>query len=183
MTLCDAFVFICSRAQERLIGIFVTCVTCATNGHRSLPQAARREGLAMIAPSAGVQILVARQPVDFRKGADGLAVIARHALGQDPFAGTVIVFRARRGDRVKLLVWDGTDLVLVWKRLESIDSSGRRSAMERFGCRQPSWRYCWSGWTGGTSPQPQPFGSSWSGLRKSASSSRMTVCASVANSA
>ncbi len=39
-------------------------------------------------------------------------------LGQDPFSGTVIVFRARRGDRVKLLVWDGTGLVLIWKRLE-----------------------------------------------------------------
>jgi transposase len=73
----------------------------------------------MIAPSAGVRILVATQPVDFRKGADGLAAIAQHVLGQDPFAGTVIVFRARRGDRVKLLVWDGTGLVLVWKRLES----------------------------------------------------------------
>ena len=72
----------------------------------------------MIAPPAGVRILIATQPIDFRKGADGLAAIAQHVLGQDPFSGTVIVFRARRGDRVKLLVWDGTDLVLIWKRLE-----------------------------------------------------------------
>jgi transposase len=72
----------------------------------------------MITPAAGVRILVATRPVDFRKGADGLAAIAQHVLGEDPFAGTIIVFRARRGDRVKLLVWDGTGLVLVWKRLE-----------------------------------------------------------------
>jgi transposase len=72
----------------------------------------------MIAPPAGVRILIATQPVDFRKGADGLAAIAQHVLGQDPFSGTVIVFRARRGDRVKLVVWDGTGLVLIWKRLE-----------------------------------------------------------------
>jgi len=53
-----------------------------------------------------------------RKGADGLAAIAQHVLREDPFSGTVIVFRARRGDRVKLLLWDGTGLVLIWKRLE-----------------------------------------------------------------
>jgi transposase len=72
----------------------------------------------MIAPPTGVRILMATQPIDFRKGADGLAAIVQHVLGQDPFSGTVIVFRARRGDRVKLLVWDGTGLVLIWKRLE-----------------------------------------------------------------
>ena len=72
----------------------------------------------MIAPAAGVRILIATQPIDFRKGADGLAAMAQHVLGEDPFSGTVIVFRARRGDRVKLLVWDGTGLVLIWKRLE-----------------------------------------------------------------
>lgn len=72
----------------------------------------------MIAPPPGVRILIATQPVDFRKGADGLAAIAQHVLREDPFSGTVIVFRARRNDRVKLLVWDGTGLVLIWKRLE-----------------------------------------------------------------
>ena len=72
----------------------------------------------MIAPPSAVRVLIATQPIDFRKGADGLAAIAQHVLGQDPFSGTVIVFRARRADRVKLLVWDGTGLVLIWKRLE-----------------------------------------------------------------
>ena len=39
-------------------------------------------------------------------------------LGQDPFSGAVLVFRSKRADRVKILVWDGSGLVLVWKQLE-----------------------------------------------------------------
>jgi transposase len=63
------------------------------------------------APPAGVRVLIAPRPVDFRRGADSLA-------GQDPFCGTVFVFRSKRADRVKMLVYDGTGLVLIWKRLE-----------------------------------------------------------------
>ena len=72
----------------------------------------------MIAVPAGMQVLVATRPVDFRKGADGLAALVREALGRDPFCGTLFVFRARRADRVKILAWDGSGLVLLWKRLE-----------------------------------------------------------------
>jgi transposase len=39
-------------------------------------------------------------------------------LQQTPFSGTVLVFRSKRADRVKLHVYDGTGLVLIWKRLE-----------------------------------------------------------------
>jgi transposase len=72
----------------------------------------------MIAVPAGLQVLVATRPVDFRKGADGLAALVREALGADPFSGTIFVFRAKRADRVKILTWDGSGLVLFWKRLE-----------------------------------------------------------------
>lgn len=54
-----------------------------------------------------------------RRGADGLAAVVETALHQDPFSGTIYVFRSKRADRVKLLVWDGSGLVLVWKRLEA----------------------------------------------------------------
>lgn len=67
---------------------------------------------------AGVRVLVATRPVDFRRGADGLATTVQSILRQDPFSGTVFVFRSKRADRVKLLVYDGTGLVLIWKRLE-----------------------------------------------------------------
>jgi transposase len=72
----------------------------------------------MIVPPAGVRVLVATRPVDFRRGADGLAAIVQTVLRHDPFFGTIYVFRCKRADSVKLLVWDCCGLVLVWKRLE-----------------------------------------------------------------
>jgi transposase len=68
--------------------------------------------------SGGVRVLIAAKPVDFRKGANGLAALAKEVLAQDPFSGAIIVFRAKRTDRVKILLWDGSGLLLVWKRLE-----------------------------------------------------------------
>lgn len=73
----------------------------------------------MIIPDTPVRVLVATRPVDFRKGMDGLAALVQQQLGADPYGGVVYVFRARRADRVKLLHWDGTGLVLVSKRLEA----------------------------------------------------------------
>ena len=72
----------------------------------------------MIAVAAGMRVLVATKPIDFRKGADGLAALIREVLGHDPFCGTIYVFRAKRADRVKMVAWDGSGLVLFWKRLE-----------------------------------------------------------------
>jgi len=72
----------------------------------------------MITLPAGARVLLATKPVDFRKGAHGLAALAAEALGADPFSGGVLVFRSRRADRVKILAWDGSGLVLVWKQLE-----------------------------------------------------------------
>lgn len=69
-------------------------------------------------PSQGVRILVATKPVDFRKGHDGLAALVQSALAEDPFIGTVFVFRAKRADRMKILFWDGSGLVMAYKRLE-----------------------------------------------------------------
>ena len=72
----------------------------------------------MIAVPAGVRVLVATKPVDFRKGGDGLAALVQETLAEDPFSGTIFIFRAKRADRVKILTWDGSGLVLFWKRLE-----------------------------------------------------------------
>jgi transposase len=62
--------------------------------------------------------MVATKPVDFRKGAEGLAALVREHLRLDPFSGVVFIFRAKRADRLKLIFWDGTGMVLVSKRLE-----------------------------------------------------------------
>jgi transposase len=61
---------------------------------------------------------VATKPVDFRKGAEGLASLVRETMKADPFSGAIYVFRAKRADRVKLIYWDGTGLCLFAKRLE-----------------------------------------------------------------
>lgn len=73
----------------------------------------------MIAPPTGARILLATKPADFRKGAHSLAALAAEVLGADPFPGAVPVFRSRRADRIKILLWDGSGPVLVWKRLEA----------------------------------------------------------------
>ena len=69
-------------------------------------------------PTHQLRILVATQPVDFRKGHDGLAALVQSVLEEDPFTGTVFVFRAKRADRLKILFWDGSGLVMAYKRLE-----------------------------------------------------------------
>ena len=72
----------------------------------------------MIAPPSGVRALVATKPVDFRKGANGLAAMIKDEMRADPFSGVIYVFRARRADRIKLLYWAGTGMVLVAETLE-----------------------------------------------------------------
>jgi transposase len=62
--------------------------------------------------------MMATKPVDFRKGAEGLAALVREQMQADPFSGAVYVFRAKRADRVKLVFWDGTGVCLYAKRLE-----------------------------------------------------------------
>ena len=84
----------------------------------------------VIFPSNRVRIMVATKPIarhwartngahgSLRKGHDGLAALVKNELHKDPFTGTVFVFRSRRADRLKLLYWDGTGLVMAYKRLE-----------------------------------------------------------------
>jgi transposase len=49
----------------------------------------------MINVPAGARILLASRPIDFRKGAHGLAALAQEILAEDPFSGTVIVYRVK----------------------------------------------------------------------------------------
>lgn len=72
----------------------------------------------MITPGSGLRIVVACHPVDFRKGVNGPAALVAEALRADPYCGDVFVFRARRSDRLKILAWDGSGMVLATKWLE-----------------------------------------------------------------
>jgi hypothetical protein len=66
-----------------------------------------------------MRILVCVAPVDFRNGIDGLAQRCKVALGEDPFRGTVFVFRNRRSTAVKVLAYDGQGFWLCQKKLEA----------------------------------------------------------------
>ncbi len=72
----------------------------------------------MIPPSAGTRIWIAAGVTDMRRGFDGLTALVQTQLQADPFSGHVFVFRGRRGDRIKVLWWDGDGLCLFAKRLE-----------------------------------------------------------------
>lgn len=72
----------------------------------------------MISPAGNFRIYLATNPVDFRKGMDGLAAIVLEEFDLDPFSGAIFVFRSKRADRLKLIVWDGTGLVMAYKRIE-----------------------------------------------------------------
>ena len=61
---------------------------------------------------------MAVRSVDFRKGHDGLAAVASHEFGIDIHSGVIVVFRSKGGDRIKMLLFDGTGLVMTYKRLE-----------------------------------------------------------------
>jgi transposase len=54
----------------------------------------------MIAVPAGIRVLVATKPVDFRRGADSLVALVREQLKHDPFSGTIFVFGSKRAQRV-----------------------------------------------------------------------------------
>ena len=72
----------------------------------------------MLIPTPG-RILLSLEPVDFRKSIDGLAASVTLALGESALSGTMFVFRNRRGNGLKLLVWSRGGFVLVYKKLEA----------------------------------------------------------------
>ena len=73
----------------------------------------------MIQLTPQMRILLAVEPVDFRKGIDGLARVSREVLATDPFSGAVLVFRNRRFRALKVLVYDGQGFWLCQKRLST----------------------------------------------------------------
>ena len=73
----------------------------------------------MIQVTPQMRVLVALEPADFRCGIDGLARLCKARLQQDPFSGTVFVFRNRRRTAIKALVYDGQGFWLCHKRLSS----------------------------------------------------------------
>jgi transposase len=64
-----------------------------------------------------MRILVCMQPVDFRKGIDGIAAVCRNHIGEDPHSGTLFLFRNRSKCTIRILTYDGQGFWLCSKRL------------------------------------------------------------------
>jgi len=71
----------------------------------------------MLTVSPGAKVYLAVEPVDLRRGHDGLCALVRGALGLDPYGGHFFVFVGKRGDRIKILFWDRGGFVVYYKRL------------------------------------------------------------------
>lgn len=72
----------------------------------------------MIGPGVGVQVYLAAGVTDMRRGISGLSGLAESVMRQNPSNGAVFAFRGRKGDRIKLLHWDGHGFCLYYKVLE-----------------------------------------------------------------
>jgi transposase len=60
----------------------------------------------VIVAGQGLPIVIATKPVDVRCGHQALALIVQTEPKLDPQSGVTVVFRSKRGDRLKILVWD-----------------------------------------------------------------------------
>ena len=72
----------------------------------------------MLSLGPGVQVVLATEPVDLRRGHDGLVTLVRSLWRADPYSGTLFVFFGRRRDRVKVLFFSAGGFVVYYKRLE-----------------------------------------------------------------
>ena len=72
----------------------------------------------MLTLPSSVRIYLATEPTDLRKGFDGLAAATTHIIRQDPLSGHLFVFINRRRNRMKILVWQTSGYLLLYKRLE-----------------------------------------------------------------
>jgi transposase len=66
----------------------------------------------------GVEIYVATEPVDMRFGFERLGGLVREKMKREPRSRALFVFFSKRRQSVKVLTWDGTGTVLIYKRLD-----------------------------------------------------------------
>lgn len=70
-----------------------------------------------LSPAFPVHVYLAIEPVDMRFGVDGLSLHVQESLGKPPCDGSAYAFRNKNGNRIKLLIWDGTGVWLCVRRL------------------------------------------------------------------
>src|ERR1051325_4309848 len=96
----------------------------------------------MIPVPSGVRVWLAVGRTEMRKGMNGLALQVQQALGRDPHAGDLYVFRGVRGNLIKILWHDGIGMSLYAKRLEHGRFLWPRQPTARWQSRRRSWLTC-----------------------------------------
>ena len=66
----------------------------------------------MISVGSETRVFVTTAPVDFRRGVHGLVALVADGLQGSPYSGDIFVFRSKRADRLKILTYDGTGIML-----------------------------------------------------------------------
>jgi len=88
----------------------------------------------MMLPSPDLtEVFLCLEPVDFRKGINGLSILVESELALNPFTSSLFVFRNRRRDKIKILYWAKNGFCLWQKRLEKerfhwLDRSGAKTS-------------------------------------------------------
>lgn len=120
-----------NRSAARVAGLFELAIDCVAKRvgrgadvrtfaavTRALKGGALSDRQAAVRVVVAVQVMVATRAVDYLKGAKGLPPLVRETMGANPFSGAVYMFRAKRADRIKPVLWGGTGVCPFAKRLE-----------------------------------------------------------------
>jgi transposase len=96
-------------------------------------------------PQSPTQVYLAVEPVDMRLGADGLSLHVQQSLGKPPCDGNAYAFRNKNGNRIKLLIWDGTGVWLCVRRLHQGRFIWPTSQDKVFTLSETDWNWLTSG--------------------------------------
>lgn len=99
----------------------------------------------MSSPHSPAQVYLAVEPVDMRIGVDGLSLYVQESLRQPPCDGSAYAFRNKNGNRMKLLIWDGTGVWLCVRRLHQGKFIWPTSQDTIFTLSQAQWEWLTSG--------------------------------------
>lgn len=67
----------------------------------------------------GLKVFLYREPIDMRKGRNGLAALAQEMMKVDPFSGAMVIFVGKHYNAVKILYWERNGFALWHKVIES----------------------------------------------------------------
>jgi hypothetical protein len=112
----------------------------------------------MIPVPSDVRVWLAVGRTDMRRGMNGLALQVQEALGRDPHAGDLYVFRGARGDLIKISGMTGSACRCIRSGWSGVDSYGRHRPTGRSPSRRRSSPTCSTALIGGTRATPSDRG-------------------------